>query len=129
MNYAATASRLAGTLGKFGLTITYTRTATPTVNGPSGTVTEGAATNYTPRAIILPASKGTVEAFDNRRESESLKGAQMRYLKIAAADLAIEPRPDDTVTFGGKSWRVLGCTPVDPSGACPLVYGVGVVAL
>lgn len=130
MNYAATASRVSTLLGKYGTTITYTRPGTPTNNLVAGTSTPGTPTvTANVPALVLQASKGSIEAFDNRRESESLKGAELRYLKIAAAALSVVPKSDDKVSFAGKDWLVLGCTPVDLTGSDPLVYGCGVMAL
>lgn len=128
--YDRMAAKVKEKFTKYGVAITYTKRGTSTVNGATGGVTEGTPTIYTGvHALILQASQGSIEAFDNRREDGSLKKTQLRYLKIAAADLPVEPVSDDKVTFAGKDWKVLGCTPVDITGSNPLAYGVGVMAL
>src|SRR5512137_766435 len=127
MNYAATAANVSTLLGRFGTSISYKR-YTKTVSGSGGTVTSTLLDTTTANAIVLPSTKGTIEAFDNRRDEGSLKGTELRYLKIAASSFAFTPKSDDVVTFGGKDWKVLGCTPIDPTGSCALVYGVGVMA-
>jgi hypothetical protein len=103
---------------------------THTVNVAAGTDTQGTLTFSPVRGFILPASGGTVEAFDNRRESDALKGVELRYVKLAACDLpSTTPRQGDLLQFSGKNWYVLGCTPVDVVGSVSLVYGIGVHAL
>jgi hypothetical protein len=125
-------------MGEYGKLLTFERFGAPVVNGPAGTLAKRYATETsTANAIVLPASKGTIEAFDNRREALSLAGKRLRYLKIAAKRMTFEPMPGDEVCFDETSddvsfdpvrWQVLGCTPVNPNGT-PLVYGVGVVKL
>lgn len=130
--YERAAAKVATMFAKYGVPggITYERATAATVNGSAGTVTPGTPTTVTGvPAIILQASQGSIEAFDNRREDGSLKGLEIRYVKLAASDLAFAPKSDDKVTFAGKDWKVLGCTPVDITGADPLVYGIGVMAL
>lgn len=76
--------------------------------------------------VVLPVSKGVVEAFDNRFEAGTLIEANMRLLKIAAADLAWEPRGGDVVPdLEGALWTVLGSTPMSPAGI-PLVFNATV---
>lgn len=130
MNYERAAAKIKSGFDKHGVAITYTRPGAATVNGPAGTATPGTPVVYTGvSALVLMASKGSIEAFDNRREDGSLKGMELRYLKIAAASLPVVPKSDDKVIFAGKEWLVLGCTPTDLTGSDPLVYGVGVAAL
>jgi hypothetical protein len=122
---AATATRL---ITKYGRSVTIKR-YTPSVNGTTGVVTKGAATSTsTASVVVLPSTKGTIEAFDNRREDVSLAGKQLRFLEIAASSITFEPLPNDEVTMDSATWLVLGCTPVNPAGTA-LVYGVGLVKL
>lgn len=128
--YERAAAKVAEQFTKYGVLITYTRPGTPTNDIVAGTSTPGIATVVANvPALILEASKGSIEAFDNRRENGSLKGMEIRYLKIAASALSFAPKSDDKVTFSGKDWLILGCTPVDLTGSDPLVYGCGVMAL
>lgn len=76
--------------------------------------------------IVLPVSKGTVEAFDNRLESGTLIESNLRLLKIPAKGLEFEPRAGDIVPdLEGAMWTVLGSTPVNPAGI-PLLFNVTV---
>lgn len=75
--------------------------------------------------VVLPASKGTIEAFDNRLE-EGLTAAAMRYLIIAAASAPFEPQAMDVVAIDGAEWIFMGCTPLDPAGGSPVIYKAGV---
>jgi hypothetical protein len=128
VNYTATAARVSSMLTKFGTVITYKR-YTKTVSGSAGTVTSTLLDSTTATAVVLMASKGSIEAFDNRRDDGSLKGLELRYLKVSAYAFTFTPKSDDVVTFSGRDWKVLGCTPIDPTGAQALVYGIGVMAL
>lgn len=121
---AATALEM---ITEYGSPVTFTRTAV-TVSLTAGTVTAGASTTATGYAIVLPASKGTIEAFDNRLEQLALAKRRLRYLKVAAQGLSFEPQALDKLSLLGSTWEVLGCTPINPTGT-PLVYGVGVVEL
>ena len=122
---AATATRL---MGIYGRSVTFNRYA-PSVVGTTGVTTKGSATNTsTASVVVLPASKGTVEAFDNRLEFLTLAGKTLLYIKIAASSITFEPKSLDEVSMDSLTWQVLGCTPVNPAGT-PLVYGVGLVKL
>jgi hypothetical protein len=128
MNYAALASRASTMIGKYGTTIAYKR-YTKTVTGSAGTVSSTLLDSTTATAVILPGSSGANAAFDNRRDDGSLKGLELRYLKVSAYAFTFTPKADDVITFGSRDWKVLGCTPIDPSGSQALVYGIGVMAL
>lgn len=74
-------------------------------------------------AVILPASQGTVEAFDVTFKDGSLIESKLRALLIAAKGMAHDPMPGDTVTFpDGKVGTLIGCTPLNPDGMNPIVY-------
>lgn len=78
------------------------------------------------RCIVLPVSKGVVEAFDNRFSAGTLIEENMRLLKIVAKNLAWEPRGGDIVPdLEGSRWVALGSTPINPAGI-PLVFNVTV---
>ena len=91
------------------------------------------ATRYSALAVVLPASQGTIEAFDNRMEGGSLLEERLRYVLMSArmtrvsevGATSIEPKSTDIVEFDGHSWRVLGCTPLAPAGV-PVIYPMGV---
>lgn len=125
--YGEMATLASDLIGQFGREMTFTRTP-KTANGAIGSATSGTATTTKGKVVVLPASKGTIEAFDNRTEDGSLAGQELRYLKIAALGMSFVPRKLDTVYFDSATWQVLGCTPVNPAGT-PIVYGAGVVKL
>ena len=76
-------------------------------------------------AVVLPASKGTVEAFDIRLGKEGLTLDQLRFCLTAALGAPFRPQPTDIVTYEGRQWTVLGCTPLDPAGT-PLIYKIAI---
>lgn len=83
----------------------------------------GVLVSFTGTAVILPASQGTVQAFDVKFEAGTLIESKLRSLLIAALGMAHEPRPGDAVTFpDGTTGRLLGCTPLNPDGANPIIY-------
>lgn len=73
--------------------------------------------------ISFPASKGTVEAFDNRLVDDLIAG-RLRFILAAAASAPFEPLANDTLTFDNSVWVVLGSTPLAPAGT-PLLYKLG----
>lgn len=130
-NYArsqATALRL---LTKFGRSVTLKRSVPG--NGPPHNPGEPTWISYSATAAVLPASKGTIEAFDNRLEGGSLIEERLRYVLMApqmarssgVGPDTIEPRSGDVLEFDGVAWTVLGCTPLNPAGT-PVLYPMGV---
>jgi len=132
-NYAksqATAQRL---LAKFGRPITIRREvneADPTKPWEPG---ETYTISYMATAAVLPASQGTIEAFDNRLEGGTLIDERLRYVLMSPVMTrtseqgpdSIEPQSLDVLTFDGHDWVVLGCTPLNPAGT-PVLYPMGV---
>ncbi|WP_019170671.1 hypothetical protein [Pseudaminobacter salicylatoxidans] len=122
-NYAksqATAERL---LKKFGRAVTLKRL----VPGGGSPWDPGEPTwqEYPATAAVLPASKDTIEAFDNRLEGGTLIDEQLRYVLMSAVGLPVEPKSLDVVNFDNNDWVVLGCTPLNPAGT-PVLYPMGV---
>lgn len=84
---------------------------------------EGQDIEFTGIAAILPASQGTVQAFDVRFVGGALIESTLRALLIAAHGMEHEPAPGDTVEFpDGRIGTMLGCTPLNPDGANPIIY-------
>lgn len=77
------------------------------------------------KCVVLPASKGAIEAFDNRIEKGTMIESNLLQLKIAAKDLLFQPRSGDRAEIDGEMWTALGCTAIKPAGI-PLVYTVTV---
>jgi hypothetical protein len=101
----------------------------PVSDKVSGKVTKGTATvSFITTAAILPASSGTVEAFDNRLENGSLANREVRYVLAAALGATFVPASLDEIEFDSEVWEVLGCTPLNPGGI-DVTFGMGVVKL
>lgn len=79
-------------------------------------------------ALILPASKGTIEAFDNRLGPDGLIDDKLRFVLAAAQGAPFEPKFGDIIEFDGLSWQVLGCTPLKPAHVA-IIYRIGVKLL
>lgn len=110
---------------QFGRDVTITRHSDTGRDPIIGTVTEIVELTGTLKALVLPASKGTVESFDNRLEGATLVDGRMRFVVAAAKGAPFEPRSLDEIEFDGAKWLVLGCTPLAPNGT-PLLYKMGV---
>lgn len=120
-NYAksqATALRL---IQKFGRQITIKRSVPGSTAPPYSPYNPGPETTatYTATAACLPASKGTIEAFDNRLEGGTLIDENLRYV-LMAPQIEITPKSGDVLEFDGSSWTVLGNTPLSPAGTIVL---------
>lgn len=83
---------------------------------------------YICKAVVLPASKGTIQAFDNRLEGGTLIDENLRYIIMSpfivpvvggvrqpAVD-TVTPKSLDTLDFDGDRWVILGNTPLKPAG-------------
>lgn len=111
-------------LEEFGCKIPFSRTIDgeydPETGGSSGTTQTETAT-----VVVLPASNGTVQAFDIKFDNGTLVESNLRALVIAAKGLDWMPSPGDKATFDGADWTFIGCTPINPAGT-PLVYKASV---
>jgi hypothetical protein len=118
-------------LREFGREITIKRLVPGT--GPAHNPGPSTATVYSAFAVVLQASKGTIEAFDNRLEGGTLIDERLRYVLMSPiltrisdeGPDTIEPASLDVVTFDGIDWTVLGCTPLKPADD-PVLYPMGV---
>lgn len=111
-------------LTKFGRQVTFTRWG-EVRDEVVGTVTASALTTQTLRAATLPASSGTLEAFDVRFMPDVADGRELRFMVCAAEGATFRPEPKDTVDFGdGVQWRVLGNTPLSVDGT-DIIYSIG----
>ncbi|WP_237133807.1 hypothetical protein [Pseudohongiella sp. O18] len=95
---------------EFRTQIVITRQVGGDVDPVTGAVTSPTTQNQTVDAIPLPASKGTVEAFDQRFVGGTLIETNLRALKIAGQNLQWPPEPLQTVTLEGAAWEVIGVT-------------------
>lgn len=111
---------------KYGQEIVISRTTEeeydPILGIGGGSITE----TQTVLALVLPASKGTVEAFDQKLVSGTLVESNLRALKIAAKSCAWPPSPGCKVSLYGRDWSMIGVTESNPAGI-PLVYSASVM--
>jgi len=113
------------TIAKFGKGYTISRPR-PTFNDITGTLAEDQEEPLTGtiQAVVLPASKGTIEAFDIRLE-DLVKG-KVKYILAAAKDAPFTPQGLDEITIEGEVFVLKGCTPLAPDGL-PIIYKIGAV--
>lgn len=122
----ATALRL---ITKFGQTGTLTRHTAGTGGRPWEPVGDTVDV-YEVRIAALPASKGTIEAFDIRLDDNlvmqnvrfAYMAVQMKHISGSGAD-SITPKPTDVLEFNGEKVTILGTTPLNPAGT-PVYYPV-----
>lgn len=113
-------------IAKFGQTIVVVRESAPNHDPITGNVAPGDELRGNLPALVLPASKGTIEAFDNRvTAQDTLIDEKLRFVVAAAKGAPFEPKGGDALEFGGKRWHVMGCTPVAPNGTA-LIFRMGV---
>src|SRR5688572_16334830 len=122
-DYAALAADAAALIEEFGSEATVRRTPV-TVDNASGAVTPGTPQTQALQAVVLPASGGTLEAFDVRFMSDVNDGTDVRFCIMAALGAAFQPEPKDEVDLLGETWQVMGCTPLNVNGTA-LIYSVG----
>jgi len=108
-----------GLVDKFGFDMLISRTAS-TYDPVTGTETVILLTEQTATVVNLPASSGTVQAFDNRYK-EDFKRGKIRFFYVAAKGLAFTPEPGDTFILDDKVFDVAGTTPLNPAGT-PVLY-------
>lgn len=75
--------------------------------------------------VVLPASNGTIEAFDDRILSNPSQLQQFRFVILAGLGLEFEPGPEDLLATREGIYRVLGSTKLDPSGEGGIIYNIG----
>lgn len=75
--------------------------------------------------ICLPASNGTIEAFDDRILSNPNQLQKFRFVILAGLGLEFEPGPEDLLATREGIYRLLGATKLDPSGEGGIIYNCG----
>tara|TARA_R110002153_G_scaffold101351_1_gene237517 strand:- start:709 stop:1110 length:402 start_codon:yes stop_codon:yes gene_type:complete len=121
-NYIAAESTAARLIDKFGETVNllrYDATYDPVTGQTSSEVSQ--ITEAT--LVSLPASQGTVEAFDNRTKEAFIQG-KLRFFIVAAKNLSFLPLPGDYINFESALWEIMGSTPLNPAGTT-LMFRVG----
>lgn len=108
---------------QYGTTVTLIRYKHVT-DDVAGTVASEVDLTGPAAALNLPASAGTIQAFDNRALNAALGTANIRYFLMAAKGAPFEPRPQDIILYADREWQILGSTPLNPAGV-PLLYKIG----
>lgn len=111
-------------LTEFGRPVTLRRFAANQNDLVEGTVGRTIVLSQTLNAAILPASGGTVEAFDVRFFDGLNASLNLRFAIISAEGATFMPQPNDEATFEGRDWQVMGCTPLNVDGTA-VIYSVG----
>jgi hypothetical protein len=75
--------------------------------------------------VNLPASQGTIEAFDNRILQDPALRKSFRFFILAGQGLELRPQANDILKTPEGYCRVLGATPLAPDGGEPIIYNVG----
>jgi hypothetical protein len=78
--------------------------------------------------VTVPASGGTVQAFDDRMREDYVKG-RLRFFLCAAVQtdgsaLDFIPSAGDIIIFEGSKWEISGNTPLNPAGT-PVLHSFG----
>lgn len=77
----------------------------------------------TGHAVFLPASGGTIQAFDRRFTDEVVRG-DIVFVLVSA--MSLEPAPgDELVEASGREWLVLGNTPLKVDGTTTIINQMG----
>jgi len=124
--YDEMAALAAEMIGEYGQVLTMKRVTADSYDPITGSTVVGSTETQSITAVVLPASKGTVEAFDNKLVGGTLIESNIRALKIAAAGLLWPPGPGCVIEYDGQDWQMLGATPASPAGT-PLVYAASIM--
>jgi hypothetical protein len=125
-DYAATAATALRLLAQFGTTATVTRT-TGSANTDGDGLTGTGSTTFSVTLLSVPASGGTVEAFDDRMRELYVRGKLRFFICQPAAGSAVQD--GDTLPWDGETYRVSGATTVKPDGSTMLVQKFGAAAV
>lgn len=117
-------------LSEFGRDITFIRYDKAAAVDPlEGTVSRVVLLTQTLRCAVIPASGGTLEAFDVRFMSDVADSTDVRFaicsaLQSNGAPALFMPEPTDEATFDGRTWLVMGNTPLNVDGT-PVIFSIG----
>lgn len=109
-NLAATADSL---IERFGEERVIRRTVS-TFDPITGAMSAPVVTTGSIVAVNLPASKGTIEAFDDRL-FEGISIAKIRFFLAAALSASFVPQGTDEIVLDGEYYTILGVTPLKPA--------------
>ena len=83
--------------------------------------------SFEARATFLPASQGSVEAFDFGSYKGAYAHRRRCFMVMPTATATFTPRMGDEVQVGDQVWIAGGCTPTQLDGETPVMFGVGLV--
>lgn len=126
-NYAPQVQAAYAALKAAGQTVRLFRLGFPTAYDPVNPTTSLKAVQQTTSgaAVVLPASNGTIEAFDNRLKDDPTVKQRFRFVILAGKGLSFIPEAGDVLETAEGFYRVLGSTPLNPNGAQAILYNVG----
>ena len=123
---ALTSARL---IGDNGQSLVITRETGGTYSTTTASVSGATTESYTGSFVVLQASKGTIQGFDEIF-GDNLSSVSRRYLLMAPAKangaaLDFLPQAGASISLDGKDWNVAGYGQVNTNGT-PVLYKVGV---
>lgn len=124
--YDEMAALAAEMIAEYGQVLTMRRVTEASYDPATGMTSPGTTEEQPITAVVLPASKGTIESFDNKLVNGTLIESNIRALKIAANGLLWPPGPGCIVVYEGQEWKMLGATPSNPAGTA-LVYSASIM--
>ena len=98
-----------------GQVLTFSRTVPGAYNPVTGEDATATVQNQELVVVILPMTAND----DNMIAGLTL--AKQRKIIIAAKGSTAEPLPEDRTVYEGKTWKLEGCTPLNPAGIA-LIY-------
>lgn len=75
--------------------------------------------------VVLPASQGTIEAFDARILDDPIQRRDFRFVILAAKGLTFNPQGADILRTGEGLYRILGATGLNPAGDGNIIFNLG----
>lgn len=77
------------------------------------------------QGVNLPASGGTIEAFDTRILSDPALRKSFRFFIVAGLGLTFTPQANDLLKTSEGYCRILGATPLNPAGDGAIIFNIG----
>lgn len=106
-----------------GRKVVMARTVGEIYDEEAGSTTLGVRQTSDAYCLVFPASKGTIQGFDNLTDASVLE--KRRFLLMAAHGLKFEPESGTEIDFDGHTWVVMGYTSLNIDGT-PILHRVGV---
>ena len=108
-NYTALKAQAEKLLDKFGASGTLTRQAFTVADTTKPWARTATSSNTTVKMVLLPWG----QADKGRYFGEDIIAGTSKAIILWGT---VEPLPDDTVSYGGKTWTVKAATPINPAG-------------